>query len=195
MPHQWCCSPQYVLRCTTVSHIYLYFLPFRTVNDYSYQVNTLFLWIPTYYENCAISLIEWSYLEICSLIFDQISAQFLLSHLFALFFVDMGSLVGVVVLFSLTFFACQEYPSKPTVIGHGLMLLLSIAKWHNLLKANCCCIMVTDRHHRIFWICFRKEQIWILTNGWCIISQYRHSHAGMPARHWTKDLLNPKSYF
>jgi hypothetical protein len=48
--------------------------------------------------------------------------------------------------------------------------------------------MVTDRHHRIFWICFWKEQIQILTHGWRVIRQCRHSHLGKPAHHQAEDL-------
>ncbi len=39
---------------------------------------------------------------------------------------------------------------------------------------------VTDRHHRIFWICFQKEQIWIQTHDWCIMSRYWHSYVEKP---------------
>jgi hypothetical protein len=41
--------------------------------------------------------------------------------------------------------------------------------------------MVTDRHHRIFWICLQKEQIWIQTHGWRIMSRYWHSYVEKPA--------------
>jgi hypothetical protein len=58
--------------------------------------------------------------------------------------------------------------------------------------ANHWCAMVTDRHHLIFWICFWKEWIWILTHGWRIIRQYRHSHVGKPAHLQGKDLFLQK---
>jgi hypothetical protein len=45
----------------------------------------------------------------------------------------------------------QYFSNKiQSVIGHGLMLLLSIAKWCNLLIANRRCMLVTNKHHRIF---------------------------------------------
>ncbi len=39
---------------------------------------------------------------------------------------------------------------------------------------------VTDRHHRIFWICFQKEQIRIQTHDWHIMSGYWHSYVEKP---------------
>ncbi len=39
---------------------------------------------------------------------------------------------------------------------------------------------VTNRHHRIFWICFQKEQIWIQTYDWCVMSRYWHSYIEKP---------------
>ncbi len=41
-------------------------------------------------------------------------------------------------------------------------------------------MMVTDRHHQIFWICFQKEQIWIQTHDWCVMSWYWHSYVEKP---------------
>ncbi len=35
---------------------------------------------------------------------------------------------------------------------------------------------VPDRHHRIFWICFQKEQIWIQTHDWRVMSRYWNSY-------------------
>ncbi len=40
--------------------------------------------------------------------------------------------------------------------------------------------MVTDRHHRIFWICFQKEQIWIQMHDWWVMSRYWHSYIEKP---------------
>ncbi len=40
--------------------------------------------------------------------------------------------------------------------------------------------MVTDRHHRIFWICFQKEQIWIQTHDWRVMSWYWNSYVEKP---------------
>ncbi len=45
---------------------------------------------------------------------------------------------------------------------------------------NCRCMTVTDRHHRIFWICFQKEQIQIQTHDWCVMSWYWHSYIEKP---------------
>ncbi len=39
---------------------------------------------------------------------------------------------------------------------------------------------VTDRHHRIFWICFQKEQIQIQTHDRCVMSWYWHSYVEKP---------------
>ncbi len=39
---------------------------------------------------------------------------------------------------------------------------------------------MTDRHHRIFWICFQKEQIRIQTHDWHVMSRYWHSYVEKP---------------
>ncbi len=53
--------------------------------------------------------------------------------------------------------------------------------------------MVTDRHHRISWICFHKEQIGIQADGWHTIGQYWRFYAEKPEHQQAKDLLDPNN--
>jgi hypothetical protein len=78
------------------------------------------------------------------------------------------------------------------VIGHGLMLSLSIAKWRNLLNSQ---LPVYDGDRQA-----PPDRSNLLPEGtdpdpdtWLMrLSQYRHSHVGTPAHHQTEDLLDPE---
>jgi hypothetical protein len=80
-----------------------------------------------------------------------------------------------------------------SVIGHGQVLLLSIAKWHDFLK--CLLLMVYDSDRQAppdLLNLLPEEQIWIQTDGRCTIYQYWHSYVEKPMCQQAEDLLYPK---
>jgi hypothetical protein len=74
------------------------------------------------------------------------------------------------------------------VIGHGLMLLLSIAKWRNLLNSQSL-VYDGDKQTPPVLLNLLPEGTDLDPDKWLT----RHSHVGTPAHHWTEDLLDPKN--
>ncbi len=71
------------------------------------------------------------------------------------------------------------------------MLLLSVAKWHYLLKGQWLLYDGDRQALRDLLNLPPQEQIWIQTDGRHTICQYWDSYVKMPMRQQAEDLLDP----